>query len=359
MTGSNGKSEASSSKLQGQDNLYRYDEAAVDKQDEAKPWKSDHKYFKNCKVSALCAMKMLKHSLAGVKKGQSGPNGKPLEVMGLLLGKPDGDSVVVMDCYPLPVEGFETSVVADNDDITNYMIQLSESLEETRKERFIGWYHSHPFDVGTYSQCFLSATDIQTQLAWQRNLDPKWVAIVVDPLRSVAKQTPDLECFRCYPPEFAPPQNEQPDGTINNDEHQRIVRWGKGYNRYYELGVEYFMSNLSTSMLDILSKNSLWISVLSSSSIMQPEYRHRFADRVLNLTGKLDSSESQLGGVPSSRAQSRSKGMGGLSSVSSGAVSSAANDTLNLAGQASAELAIEQCQGHALQIAKDSLFNVA
>jgi hypothetical protein len=27
--------------------------------------------------------------------------------MGLLVGKPDGDTIVVMDAYPLPVEGIE------------------------------------------------------------------------------------------------------------------------------------------------------------------------------------------------------------------------------------------------------------
>jgi proteasome lid subunit RPN8/RPN11 len=47
-------------------------------------------------------------------------------------------------------------------------------------EKFVGWYHSHPFDVESYSHCHLSHTDVQTQFAWQSN-SPFWVAIVVRP----------------------------------------------------------------------------------------------------------------------------------------------------------------------------------
>lgn len=101
------------------------------------------------------------------------------------------------------------------------------SYEKTRKERFMGWYHSHPFSVEVseaqtrgrrrvqvhrrhacrhrhphpsdraptqptphvhlrqvHSNCFLSGTDVQTQLAWQRYTDAKdcpWLAVVVCP----------------------------------------------------------------------------------------------------------------------------------------------------------------------------------
>ena len=78
------------------------------------------------------------------------------------------DTLVVTDAFPLPIEGFETRVVADDQDVTNHMIALGEELELTRKERFMGWYHSHPFDLGENSHCFLSQTDLSTQLQWQR-----------------------------------------------------------------------------------------------------------------------------------------------------------------------------------------------
>ena len=62
------------------------------------------------------------------------------------------------------------------------MIRLSEGLEGVRPEVFMGWYHSHPFDVGAHSQAFLSATDVFTQLAWQGPEDRAgnpWLALVV------------------------------------------------------------------------------------------------------------------------------------------------------------------------------------
>ena len=49
---------------------------------------------------------------------------------------------------------------------------LGESNEKSRKEKFCGWYHTHPFDVDENSHCFLSNTDITTQLQWQRGEDP-------------------------------------------------------------------------------------------------------------------------------------------------------------------------------------------
>ena len=52
-----------------------------------------------------------------------------------------------LQVFPLPVEGFETRVIADDEQVINYMIELSEALDESRTERLMGWYHSHPFDV--------------------------------------------------------------------------------------------------------------------------------------------------------------------------------------------------------------------
>lgn len=60
--------------------------------------------------------------------------GNPLEVIGMLLGRPDPSTphrLVVTDAFPLPIEGFETRVVADDENVVNHMISLGESLETT------------------------------------------------------------------------------------------------------------------------------------------------------------------------------------------------------------------------------------
>lgn len=62
---------------------------------------SNH-FFKDIKISALALLKMVMHARSG----------GTLEVMGLLLGKVDGNTMIVMDSFALPVEGTETRVNA-------------------------------------------------------------------------------------------------------------------------------------------------------------------------------------------------------------------------------------------------------
>jgi len=202
------------------------------------------------------------HCHSGVEKGRK-KGGNPIEVMGLILGRPDPltpHTLVVTDVFPLPIEGFETRVVADDQDVTKYMIELVESLEKTRKEKIMGWYHSHPFDLGENSHCFLSQTDITTQLSWQNAEDPfgnPFLAMVVDPLRSLAKHTPNVKAFRAYPANYKKTvANQCPDGSIITEEKLRLEKWGSCWDSYYELDIEYFMSNSARNVMDILTKVS-------------------------------------------------------------------------------------------------------
>lgn len=59
-------------------------------------------FFKEMKISALALLKMVMHARSG----------GTLEVMGLLLGKVDANTMMVMDSFALPVEGTETRVNA-------------------------------------------------------------------------------------------------------------------------------------------------------------------------------------------------------------------------------------------------------
>ena len=94
--------------------------------------------------------------------------------MGLMIGHPElsdeGRTMIITDAFPIPAEGIETRVVTDDPAVINYMTGLSDTLEITRKDRIIGWYHSHPFDVDVHSQCFFSSTDLTTQLTYQVSL---------------------------------------------------------------------------------------------------------------------------------------------------------------------------------------------
>lgn len=252
--------------------LYSFDESKMEQIRTQKPWMTDPKYFKRVLLSPSATIKMMYHGQSGVDKGFS-KGGKPIEVMGMLLGRPDTQDpqcIIITDAQPLPIEGFETRVVADDESVANYMIELGESNESTRLERFCGWYHTHPFDIdtGISSNCFLSSTDISTQLQWQRSEDPHgnpWLAIVIDPLRSSAKGRPELAAFRVYPPDFSAPPNETPDGLVETNDKTRVERWGVAWNRYYQLETHFFLSALAQSTLSLLKNKFLWQNTLSSS----------------------------------------------------------------------------------------------
>mmetsp|Transcript_17182 Transcript_17182/g.41826 ORF Transcript_17182/g.41826 Transcript_17182/m.41826 type:complete len:382 (-) Transcript_17182:187-1332(-) len=257
--------------------FYSFDETKMETFVKEKPWMNEAKYFQRVSLSPSSLSKMVMHCARGVEKGIA-KGGNPTEVMGLLLGRPDPESpqnLIVTDAFPLPIEGFETRVVADDQDVVNHMISLTERLEGTRKEKFMGWYHSHPFELGDHSHCYLSQTDLSTQLQWQRAEDPHgnpFVAIVLDPLRSAHLGVPQLKAFRAFPPEFTSPvANQCPDGSVETSEQIRLEHWGSCWNRYYELSIDYYMSSTSRYVLEKLTQNYLWTTTLRQPTSVQKE----------------------------------------------------------------------------------------
>ena len=69
-----------------------------------------------------------------------------------------------------------------------------------------------------------------------------------------------------YPPDYTPPANETPDGTIVTDDKARVGKWGACWNRYYKLSITYYMSNLSKTVLGTLNDKFSWQKNLIPSS---------------------------------------------------------------------------------------------
>lgn len=149
--------------INSMDELYKFDEAMHRTILSEKPWDKDPHYFKDVRVSALALLKMVIHA-------RSGGN---LEIMGLLLGKVDGPTMIVMDSFALPVEGTETRVNAHVQAYEYMVTYLTMAKQVSRLENVIGWYHSHP----GYG-CWLSGIDVSTQMLNQQFQEP-WLAIVV------------------------------------------------------------------------------------------------------------------------------------------------------------------------------------
>jgi 26S proteasome regulatory subunit N11 len=132
----------------------------------------------------------------------------------------------------------------------------------------VGWYHSHP-GFG----CWLSSVDVQTQqvclflfffvfliILWQsfESLDPRSVAVVVDPIQSV-KGKVVIDAFRTITPQSVisgqePRQTTSNIGHINKPSIQALIH---GLNRhYYSIVVNYRKTDLEQTMLMNLHKRN-------------------------------------------------------------------------------------------------------
>jgi len=333
------------------DSDYKYEEEKLAHIRTSKPWMIQAKYFKRVKISPSATIKMMMHGQSGVESGVK-KSGIPIEVMGLLVGRPDVvdlNCLIVTDALPLPAEGFETRVVLEDDSVLQYMIDITDSLDQTRKETLCGWYHTHPFELDGTSKCYMSNTDITSQIQWQRHEDPQgnpWVAIVIDPLRSIALGRPELMAFRAYPVDHTPEAHETPDGTINPDDRACVAQWGACWNRYYRLEVQYFISSLAQKTLDLLRQKFSWQKVFSTTPKLEEENPAMTLDTIQAICNKLDTSESsQGGGVGMMRRHVDSSPLGG-----------AQLSDLQQTAQSGLHISIEQCESTIGQAVKQSLF---
>jgi len=228
--------------------LFHYDRAQQQLILTQKPWTSDPQYFKEAKISAKALIKMITHT-------RSGGN---VEVMGIMLGKVMGNSMVVVDAFALPVEGTETRVNAQAEG-NEYMIQYISQIQEVmRSENAIGWYHSHP----GYG-CWLSGIDVSTQKLNQQFQEP-FLAVVIDPIRSVSAGKVDIGAFRTYPPGYTPLTKSASEfQAVPAD---KIEDFGVHANEYYPLDVTYFKSLLDTNLIDRLW-SKYWVNTLSQSTL--------------------------------------------------------------------------------------------
>ncbi|KAG0293792.1 multicatalytic endopeptidase [Linnemannia gamsii] len=198
-------------------------------------------------ISSLSLLKMLKHGRAGV----------PMEVMGLMLGEfVDDYTVRVIDVFAMPQSGTGVSVEAVDPVFQTKMLDM---LKQTgRPEMVVGWYHSHP-GFG----CWLSSVDVNTQQSFEQ-LNPRAVAVVVDPIQSV-KGKVVIDAFRLINPQTAavgnePRQTTSNIGHLNKPSIQALIH---GLNRhYYSIAINYRKNELEQKMLLNLHKKN-WTSGLT------------------------------------------------------------------------------------------------
>jgi len=239
------------------DAIYKYDEEQYYDSIAAAPWKQDVSHFQKVRISAIALIKMAMHARSG----------GDIEVMGLMQGKIIGQTMVVLDAFPLPVTGTETQVNPGNEAYIYITEYLSKSREIGKEENAIGWYHSHP----GYG-CWLSGIDVSTQMSYQQFEDP-WLAVVIDPKRTIASGKVEIGAFRTYPEGYTPP--DQSPSEYQTIPLNKIEDFGVHCKRYYPLETSFFKSSLDSTLLDLLW-NKYWVNTLSSSPIfLNREYTAR------------------------------------------------------------------------------------
>lgn len=250
------------------DALYNYDPEAQRAIANERPWTRDPNYFKHVRISAVALIKMAMHARSGGS----------LEIMGLMQGYIDQETFIVTDAFRLPVEGTETRVNAQGE-ANEYIIEyLDLCRAQGRKENVVGWYHSHP----GYG-CWLSGIDVETEAMQQTYQDP-FLAVVIDPDRTISGGKVDIGAFRTYPNSHkAEGQGTTSDG-FQAVPLAKAAEFGAHASRYYSLDVAHFKSTLDSHLLEQLW-HKYWVQTLSQNPLLtNRDYSNK---QMLDLSSKI------------------------------------------------------------------------
>ncbi|KAL0478571.1 hypothetical protein AKO1_008159 [Acrasis kona] len=322
----------------GNDEYYKLNQEEQQKIIEKRPWAKDPHYFKKVKMSALALLKITMHATLDTR----------YEIMGMVQGKVEGDTFIILDSFALPTDpndmpesrvGMGQQAV----EFTAKYVDMCDRYGELtgRKENVVGWYHSHPG-----FRCWLSGVDVGTQRQNQQFQDP-FVAVVIDPLETQASGRVDLGSFRTYPENYKPPQASSSEyQTIPSDKVGDLGAWK---DHWYTLETEYFKSSTDYNLLNLLW-NKYWIKILTSSPLIKN--RQYTNQQIIDVSVKLEKAEKDV-----------TKSRGSVGNFEVGPQSAQKkNDkpepsALSLIDTDSQKIGAEVLRGVISMITKDMLFN--
>lgn len=223
-----------------------------------RPWKKDPKYFNKVYISSLALFKMANLAIKGGN----------IEVMGSLLGKVNDNCIIVTDVFAIPVEGTETRVNAQIEGYEYMVSYLQASNQINDKENIVGWYHSHP----GYG-CWLSGIDVSTQSLNQ--IQDPYLAIVVDPIKSINLGKIDIGAFRTYPEDVRVESNEA-----------RRAKFGNYSDRYYSLDIEIYTSEVDKQLINFINEET-WINELLIKQEVEDSKEGELVDNIKKIIQKV------------------------------------------------------------------------
>jgi len=207
------------------------------------------KFFQKVKISAIAMIKML---INGIKAPLE-QNGNTKEVMGCIRGKVMADTFIITDVVALPVEGTETRVNAGYEAQSFLMDYLEFGAKVGKPEMSVGWYHTHPGLT-----CYLSGIDVTTQKLNQQSSDP-FLAIVVDPINTLASGKVNVKCFRTFSEKYVN-QVKVVNESIPSD---KLKDFGAFADKYYQIEHSFYKSPKEEDLLEVLW-SKYWIESISS-----------------------------------------------------------------------------------------------
>ena len=222
-----------------------------------KPWQSDPQYFTTVQIAPLALMKMTQHAIEG----------GDIEIMGILLGSISERAILITDVISLPVEGTETRVNAQAEGYECLIAHLELLSQASVPNTVVGWVHSHP----NYG-CWLSGIDVATQRLNQTYQDP-FVAIVVDPHKSLATGRVEIGAFRTFPEGHVKASSKKVG--IRSD---KIEDYGVHKDEYYELQIEYAPSANEMAILTGDLAERSWAETVMSNELVDRYAEHTECD---------------------------------------------------------------------------------
>ncbi|CAA0812412.1 COP9 signalosome complex subunit 5b [Striga hermonthica] len=167
-----------------------------------------------------------------------------------------------------------------------------------------------------------------------------FLAVVIDPTRTVSAGKVDIGAFRTYPEGYKPP--DEPVSEYQTIPLNKIEDFGVHCKQYYALDITYFKSSLDCHLLDLLW-NKYWVNTLSSSPLLgNGDY---VAGQISDLAEKIEQAENQL---------SHSR-FGSL--IATPQRKKEEESQLSKITRDSATITVEQVHGLMSQVIKDILFN--
>ena len=129
---------------------------------------------------------------------------------------------------------------------------------------------------------------MSTQRTQQQFNDP-FIAIVVDPVRSIGAGKVEIGAFRTFPEGYTNNSQASEWQSVPSD---RIEDFGVHANCYYQLEMSFYKSSLDAKLLD-LQWRKYWVNTLAASPLTNN--RDYITSQICDVAEKIEKAEGEMG----------------------------------------------------------------